>query len=549
MQPRRTLCAAIVLTGSLGAAHAQTAVTCSVEALNALATPRLTVTAAAPIAASGTIPAHCDIRGSLDTGGNTAGVRYQLPETWNRKLLVYGVGGTGGSVEVNSANPTDRAIALARGYATAVTDTGHQEKTGANASFALRPDGTPNQPAIDDYLHRAAHLLTVAGKHFVPAAHAAKSVDRTYFDGCSNGGRMALVGAERYPSDYDGIIAGAPVTSLLQIPALLHGARSLLPAEARVSAAQLDLVTKAYQDRCDAADGVRDGLVQNPARCDFKPSELLCKPGQTSDCLTQKQVDGLTDYARPLTDRQGNVLSRGLPINNIGPAGSDFERYALGPAAPAEPDGAMPWPDLGTAARGWLFGDSFLKYVLFRDPTYDSRRFRISARGVIDDPALPRWRALVRTGDPSDAAMMDGFIRSGRKMIIYHGYGDHALSPMQTIDFHGRLAARHGGADRLGRNVRLFMVPGMQHCGSGPGLSAFNTIDALDAWVTRGEAPATIAAAEPNDRANPAAGTKRSLPLCPFPAQARYAGTGDVTAAANWTCPGGAAPGGTVAVR
>jgi feruloyl esterase len=531
-----------VVAGSLTlgiAAGPALAADCTVAALNALAVQHVTVTTASDMPPADGNPAYCDVRGSIDTGGNAAGFRIKLPATWNHKLLVYGVGGTGGSVETPSPNAVDRVQSLIKGYATAVTDTGHQNQSNADASFALHPDGTPNLPALNDYLYRAAHELTVAARHLVPAYYTATIVERTYFDGCSNGGRMALISAEHYPLDFDGIIAGAPAISQLQILALLKGAKSQLVPEQRLTPEQLPMIDAAFQASCDATDGVRDGVVQNPANCAFKPANLLCKPGQSSQCLTQGQVRGLESYLAPIKDQRGNVLLPGFLLANVGPGRINFAQYAMGPNAPADPAAAEPW---GSAppARGWALGDTTLKFIVYRDPNYNTQSFPLGADGVIDDAALRRYHAATKDGDADDPTALDSFIGSNRKLIIYHGFGDHALSPMQTISFYERLAARTGGNyATLARNVRLFMVPGMQHCGAEPGLNSFDTLTALDAWVTHGIAPAALIATDYADKANPGAGVKRTMPLCPFPAQAHYSGNGDINAVTNWSCPPG----------
>ncbi len=531
-----------VVVGSLTlavAAGPAPAATCSVAALNALAVQHVTVTTASDMPAADGNPAYCDVRGSIDTGGNAAGFRIQLPATWNHKLVVYGVGGTGGSVETPSPNAVDRAESLTQGYATAVTDTGHQNTSNADASFALHPDGSPNLPALNDYLYRAAHALTVAAKHLAPAYYAEKTVERTYFDGCSNGGRMALIGGEQYPLDYDGIIAGAPAISQLQILALLKAAKSQLAPDQRLTPDQPAMIDAAFQASCDATDGVRDGVVQNPARCAFKPADLQCKPGQSGQCLTPAQVRGLESYLAPIKDQHGVVLVPGFLLASVGPGPLNFVQYAMGPNAPTDPAAAEPWGS-AAPARGWALGDTTLKFIVYRDVSYNTQSFPLGADGVIADAALRRYRAATKDGDADNPAALDRFIHANRKLIIYHGFGDHALSPMQTISFYERLAAHEGGNyATVARNVRLFMVPGMQHCGREPGINAFDTLSALDAWVTHGVAPNALVATDYVDKANPSAGARRTMPLCPFPVQAHYNGSGDVNAAANWTCPAG----------
>jgi feruloyl esterase len=299
------------------------------------------------------------------------------------------------------------------------------------------------------------------------------------------------------------------------------------------------MIDAAFQASCDATDGVRDGVVQNPASCAFKPANLLCKPGQSSQCLTQAQVHGLESYLAPIKDQHGTVLVPGFLLANVGPGPLNFAQYAMGPNAAPEPAAAEPW---GTAppARGWALGDTTLKFIVYHDVNYNTQSFPLAATGVIDAAALSRYRAATKDGDADDPAALNAFIGSNRKLIIYHGFGDHALSPMETIRFYERLAAREGGNyATLARNVRLFMVPGMQHCGREPGINSFDTLTALDAWVTHGIAPVALVATDYVDKANPGAGVKRTMPLCPFPARAHYSGNGDIDAATNWSCPPG----------
>lgn len=507
---------------------------CTVASIAALRVPRMTVTAATPVPASGADPEYCDVRGIVDTGGNSAGFRFQLPVHWNRKLLFYGVGGTGGSVLSPSANAVDRASALAKGYATAVTDTGHQNPSNADASFALSGPGVANTAALTDYYHRAAHEVTVALKTLLPAFYDGVSIERSYFDGCSNGGRMALEAAKRYPADYDGIIAGAPALSQRYNLLMLKGARSALAAGARIPAELLPVIDAAVYDKCDGADGVRDHLIQDPARCSFDPHTLVCPGGNAARCLTEAQAEGLANYLRPLTNQEGHVVAPAYSVTDLAGEPSNYTGYALGAGAPVDPSGSRPWA-AEPPARGWALGDMTLKNIVYRDPNFDSRLFPMTADGRIDDAALARFDAATAGGnvEPAD---LSAFIARNGKLILYHGFADHGLSPFMSIRFYEQLAEQNAWHyEALQKQVRLFMVPGMFHCGNGPGPNTFDTLTALEGWVEQSVAPDTLLATHTT-----AGVVDRTMPLCKFPEMASYRGSGDMNDAANWSCAPGA---------
>jgi len=350
----------------------------------------------------------------------------------------------------------DRAASLVKGYATAVTDTGHQNLNNADASFALTAPGVRNTAALADYYYRAAHEVTVGFKLLLPRFYGAASVKRAYFDGCSNGGRMAFEAAKHYPADYDGIIAGAPVPSQRQILLLHKGALSNLePISARMPVEMLPVIDAAVYASCDAADGVSDGLIQNPALCSFDPQTLVCPGGNAASCLTQDQANGLKNYLRPLTDEQGRVLTPAHSVTDLAGGTVNYTAYALGPNAPSDPNGPEPWGS-GPMARGWSLGDTTLKYIVYLDPNFNSRTFPIRADGRIDDDAIAKYDAATADGTVSPADLA-AFIGTGRKMIIYHGFADHALSPFTTMQFYAELAQRmQGHYEKLGEHVRLF---------------------------------------------------------------------------------------------
>src|SRR3984893_16251510 len=330
---------AILLCSAIAAAPVS-AMDCKVAALNALGVPNMTIKSATAIASAATSPQFCDVKGFVTTSGegagpNTAGFEAMLPANWNGKFIFNGVGGLAGTLS-SSANPVDQALFLARGYATAVTDTGHLN---TDPTWEVTSPGEPNTPKVVDYFFRAVHEVTLATKLLVKDYYHTTTIAHSYFDGCSNGGKMGLLEAMRFPNDYDGIIAGSPwldpvgtsLWSLKNMRALLD-AYIPLPVFATVGGA----ITK----QCDAADGVVDGLIQNPAKCAFNPDALV------PETLTQKQADALKLIMKQGSDHKGNLVYPGASVSNLGhvnssPRGpvSQLETLAANPAS------ARPWGD------------------------------------------------------------------------------------------------------------------------------------------------------------------------------------------------------------
>jgi feruloyl esterase len=520
------------LIALLAIAVAAEAATCSVDAISALRTPNMTVETANVVPAAGMNPEFCQIDGTVTTTGEGApdgSARFdvRLPAKWNGKFLFYGVGGLAGSVPAQY----DSEGALAQGYAIAVTDTGHQAG-GTDARWALTASGEPDQAKIIDYYHRGAHSVTVAAKALVLKYYAADAIKRAYFGGCSNGGRMALQEAERYPDDFDGIISGAPFMSVRAVMMPLKVLKDMKP-DGYIPPALLSKVDEAVYASCDAADGVKDGLIQNPGKCAFDPATLICKAGSTADCLTPGQADTLKRYMEPVRTRGGRLATPGLSITDLGGRGG-MSAWTTGASAPDFSD-----PELwgGTAApAGWLFGNHIVQYLVKRDPKFHSLTFGITRDGTLPDEALKLYDERTGAGSADDPNRLKPFLQKNKKLLMYHGFSDPALSPMKTMLFYEQLAdLTKGGYDALQKNVRLFMVPGMQHCGGGPGPNVFSMLTALDTWVDQGVAPDRILATKyTNDRRTEP--VVRRMPLCKFPEQAKYSGSGDVNDAANWSC-------------
>ena len=502
---------------------------CTVEALSAFQVHKMTVASATEVAASGTLPAFCDVKGSVETEGNSAGFEIRLPANWNGKFVFFGVGGLAGGV-FPAVSRVDVEGSLRDGYASAVTDAGHTAAP-TDGSWALISPGVPNTPKLLDYYYRAAHEVAVAGKQLVLNFFGAKTIKRAYFEGCSNGGRMALMEAERYPDDYDGIISGAPFMSAGAIlPTLMRDGH--LSSSNYIPGSALDAVDQAVIASCDAADGVKDGLIQNPAMCAFNAKSLVCKGDSTANCLSQPQVDSLQPYFRAVRDSHRNILYPGWSVSDLsGRAGAAF--WTFGREKP-DFDSADLWTT--NPPFGWLFAQNIIRYMVELDPKFNVRTFDVNTDGVVGDAALKLFNermGLLAVGDP---AKLQAFREKGKKLLMYHGFSDPALSPFRTIQFYEQLATMTPGSyPSLEKGVRLFMVPGMQHCGGGPGPNSFSTLPVLDKWVDGGAAPDQILATKyVND--DPSQGIGRTMPLCKFPQQAKYKGAGDVNDAANWSC-------------
>ena len=517
--------AMMVLLCSAATAVPTSAMDCKVAALTALGVPNMTITSATDVAAATPNPQYCDVKGSVTTSGegagpNSAGFEAMLPVNWNGKFIFNGVGGLAGTLS-SSANPVDQSLFLTRGYATAITDTGHLS---TDPMWEIASPGEPNTPKVVDYFFRAVHEVTLATKQLVKNYYHTTMIAHSYFDGCSNGGKMGLLEAMRFPSDYDGIIAGSPwldpvgtsLWSLKNVKALLD-AYIPLPVFATVGAA--------INKQCDAADGVSDGLIQNPAKCAFNPDALV------PETLTQKQADALKLIMKPVSDEKGNLVYPGASVSNLGQVNSSPRGPVNQLETPAaNPTSAHPWGD-ATPPGNWNLATGILLALIYYDPGVDLN-IAIENNGVVKPAALKLVYDRLAADIPDDPTKYGAFFAQGGKLLIYHGYDDLIISPYSSIWFYEDLAGKNGGYDKLQEHARLFMVPGMLHCVGGSGPNTFDTLSALEKWVEKGIAPDAISATHSTNNV-----IDRSMPLCKFPEQAHYKGSGDVTDSSNWNCP------------
>jgi feruloyl esterase len=406
-----------------------------------------------------------------------------LPENWNGKFEGNGNGGWTGSIA-----PAVLQRGVERGFATAMSDTGHE---GASASFAM---GHPEK--LIDFGYRSTHEMTVAAKKMIRAYYG-KPAERSYFTGCSAGGRQGLMEAQRFPEDYDGIVAGAPgmnwsgrAMMALWIAQAVHADEaSFIPA------AKFAVIHSAVLAACDAEDGVKDGVLENPTRCKFDPRVIECKNGDAADCLTHAQGEAVRKIYSP-------------EPRNLFPG--------------FEPGSELGWATMA-GPRVFTIGLDLFRYVVFADPSYDFRRFDFKEDAARTMKASVELNAL----DPD----LRKFAARGGKLIQYHGWSDPQITPEFSVDYFESVL-KSMGADEAREFYRLYMVPGMGHCGGGEGTSTFDMLPAIEGWVEHHSAPAEIAA----QRAGRDGKTDRTRPLCPFPQEAKYKGSGSTDDAANFTC-------------
>ncbi len=406
---------------------------------------------------------------------------------WNGKLQSVGNGGWTGFI-----NAAAMAGALADGYATASTDTGHK---GPRAEFAL---GHPEKLA--DFAWRAVHEMTVKAKAII-AAYYGKDPQRSYWNGCSTGGKQGLTEAQRFPADYDGIVAGAPANYWTHLLSwfMYVGKAALADKSNSIPSTKFALLHRAALNACDARDGVKDGVINDPSTCRFDPSVLLCKGGESADCLTSGEVATAKRIYAPMTDPStGRLLFPGLA------PGSEMQWGA--------PIGG---PDPFTIPY-----DHF-QYVVHEDPNWDWHNF---------DVALDTARA-----DEKDHGLLNAinpnlreFTTHGGKLLLWHGWGDGLITPFNTINYYNQAREANGPAQD---SIRLFMVPGMLHCSGGDGPNQFNAVNALDRWVETGIPPAQMIAYRVRGGF-----VDRSRPLCAYPQVARYSGSGNKNDAGNFVC-------------
>ena len=508
---------AITATVAFGAhVHAQqrgeggsptAATVCSVSAVQAKAPVGTTITDAKVLDATGTQPRHCQVDGHVQVPGNEVNFRVGLPENWNGKFLFIGVGGLGGQFG-------NLRQGLERGYATATTDTGH---------LASDPNWGANRAKEVDYGHRGTHVTTVAGKELTEAFFGT-SLRKAYFNGCSNGGRQALMEVQRYPSDFDGIIAGDPATGTpMQMGRGVVFQKMLASTDSYLPAAKTELLSKATLAACDATDGLKDGLITDPTKCHFTPEALKCKGADGPNCLTAKQLDVVNQVYNGVKLSNGETYAYGFPFGHEGGT-SGWQGWINGSVPPTkQADGSLVFTE--KLPSGYGLSDSNFRFLTTDedDPTFHWRTFNL-------EKDLPRLKVMSDILSPLDADLRP-FKARGGKLLMYHGWSDPAISALGTIDYFNKVGKVVGSPLELQSFVNLYLVPGMHHCSGGPGPNEFDMLTALENWSEKGIAPGPIVATHKADGK-----VDRTRPLCPHPQVATYVGSGSINDAANFAC-------------
>ena len=354
---------------------------------------------------------------------------------------------------------------------------------------------------LTDFGHRAVHETAVAAKATINAFYG-NAPKRSLYVSCSTGGRIGLMEAYRYPEDYDGISAMAPANPMvpLMVSSLWTGAAVMKDPASSLPPAKFELVRKAALAACDANDGVQDGIITNPPACHFDPGVLQCKGGDAADCLTAAQVTALRAiYAGPKNPRTGKQIYPGFSVGSEG-------------QLPVLTLGKEPFP----------VATSFFRGPVFNDPSWNFGSF---------DYDHDVERALAYAGDALDVPPtgLKPFFAGHRKLLLSHGWADGLIPSQSTIDFYQALV-KSVGTQRAREDVRLFMLPGMGHCGGGSGPSVVDMLGTIDQWTQTGKAPEQLIASNPPNQ--PA----RSRPLCPYPKLAKYTGHGNTDQAENFNC-------------
>jgi len=437
------------------------------------------------------LPAFCRVTMTVKPSTDSdIHIEFWLPvSNWNKKYEANGNGGWAGSI-----TPATLAAGLQRGYAAWMTDTGHE---GGSAIFAM---GHPEK--LIDWGYRSEHEMAVKGKALIKAFYG-EEPKLSYWNGCSGGGRQGLKEAQMYPADFDGIIAGSPAlnTTGRSSQAVWIAQATHKDDASFVPNTKFAAIHAAALAACDANDGVKDGVIEDPTRCNFDPKVMECKGADSATCLTSEQVATVRKiYASVTNPRTKQEIFPGH-----------------------EPGSEMGWNTMASANPFGLGTDLF-KYIVFQNPNWDYKTYNFDSD---NEKTLKADNGIMNAMDPN----IKSFMNRGGKMIQYHGWGDPQISPRSSVNYYKSVLDTLGGANQVMGSYRLFMVPGMAHCGGGDGTSTFDMLAALEQWVEAKKTPERIEASRVRDGK-----VDRTRPLCPYPQVAVYKGSGSTDESANFAC-------------
>ena len=515
---------AAVLAAAQAQAASQTAAPLCTDLPAAYAAPDVALTSATLVAASGTAPEYCDVRGTIN--GHIKFAVF-LPTQWNQRFEMVGNGGKAGTISLS-----DMATAVANGFAASSTDTGHDASSPAEGGSRFGNDALFGKEREIDFGYRAVHLTAQVSKDIIATYYAKTRLRYSYWNGCSTGGRQGLMEAQRFPDDFDGYAVGAPVYNYtgqqMSAPAMLRPLYSAIPPATTadgpvISPAKRDLIGAAVYAKCDAEDGLVDGQIRNPLKCDFDPARDMpaCSSTSGPSCLTPAELGALQQiyagkepFVPPMIKGAENIpggwSSWIIPNNN--------------------PRTGAP----GTPQLHLVIADAF-EWLMF-NPDRPGFNYLTQFDWNTDPFLMQEAAQIFNATDPDLRDLM----RKGKKIVMYHGFGDPGANPLRTIryrqsviDFmNEHLGNAYGRDETLGetftnRFLRLYMVPGMAHCGGGVGHSNVDWMTPLQHWVEDGVAPEAIVGTKP--------GTTSTRPHCPYPQEAVYLG-GDANVASSFAC-------------
>ncbi|HLQ79209.1 MAG TPA: tannase/feruloyl esterase family alpha/beta hydrolase [Terriglobia bacterium] len=437
------------------------------------------------------LPSFCRVTATLTPSSDSdIKIELWLPAIgWNGKFEAVGNGGWAGTIPYTAI-----ASGLSSGYATAGTDTGH---TGNNGDFAL---GHPEK--LIDLGYRSIHEMTVQSKLLINA-HYGTPAKYAYYNGCSQGGRQGLAAAQRYPEDFNGIVAGASAWNQMR----MHAARTALnmavnkDADSVIPRTKYAMINNAVLKACDGLDGVKDGVIENPAKCAFNYSVLMCRGADGADCLTKGQVESAKAMTSPITDpKTGKNLFAGhlMPGSELG------------------------WATLG-GPQPLNLSISGMQNVVFQDRAWDYHKMNVSTDIEL---AAQADGGATYTGDPN----LKPFFDRGGKLLMYHGWSDPQVNPLNSVMYYDNVV-KTVGKNKAANSIALFMIPGMNHCQGGPGTDTFDKVAVLEKWVEQKQTPERIVASHATNGK-----IDRTRPLCSYGQVAKYNGSGDTNDAANFAC-------------
>ncbi len=481
------------------------------ETLGKFKSAEIAQIAAVSVPAAGMTPAHCRVTGLLSP---EIAFEVSLPAKWNGRFYMIGNGGLAGEAMDDPGRVAQRNAALQVGFAFAQTNTGHDARKEPSGSFVLS-----NPEKATDYAWRAVHLTAVTTRH-ITKDYYGKPISRAYWNSCSNGGRQGLLEAQRFPQDFDGIIANSPWVDQTGFTVGAMWNQKALSA-AHVTPAKLAMVGEKVMAKCDAVDGLKDGLIDDPRKCDFDPTRDIpvCAAGTDGEnCLTAFEAEAMAKV-------YGGPVSNGKPF---------FPGYMVGSEAVVTGGfggggSASGWMNVIVAAQpdrkpaDFNLAEGIMRYLVLRPPQadYDYLKFDYDR----DVHLLDDW------GKQADATNPDlsKFRKRGGKLIVTYGWADTILQPMMGVNYYEQALAKNGSDTP--EFFRLFMAPGMGHCGGGIGPDRHDSVTAMVNWVEKGKAPDLMIASRVADNR-----VVRTRPLCAYPQVARYSGTGSIDDAANFRC-------------